>query len=547
MMTPRLSRRRLVPWSFAVAAVMGSCNLHNPGVSPPSAVLSFPSALALSREPMPRLLYVANSNFDLRYNAGSLQSYNLDALDRVLASNRCRSYGKLPAGDAGSRPFDDNTNYGMLGLLDAGPSDAGADDAGGLVLADDAGGLVLADAGSLDAGKGRVGAPIVLPGDYDLTSKYGNAQGFLCDGRDPAGYEGCCIDTGPELDAIRQSSFEIDSFAVGVAVSPSNDRVYVPVSSRNQLLYFDVVNDQLACGDETTRCRRGPGLKSADHVPYDNFPGSLSAMTVGTLSDLIPPAAANGLVLDATYVATTHDLGGFGLFVEERDSAGTSSAPILDGVLRNLGQRPRSVLADPVRHVLYVASAGESYISRIALRVNPTVPGELGLRATPYESSRIAVSGVSQAGDLRDMTFDPNNHDRLYVLIRGTQESVGFLDLDPTLKTNARLVDSVRIGAGPSKLALMVQDGRTFLLVTCYDSKSIYIIDAAERALVAVVRSLSGPFTMAYDTSRKLLHVADFRSSVLRVVDLKGLTDRSEPPPRIVATIGSPQFEGALQ
>src|SRR5690349_15352480 len=220
MMTPRLSPRKLVPWSFAVAAVIGSCNLHNPGLAPPPAVLSYPSALALSHEQMPRLLYVANSNFDLRYNAGSLQSYNLDALDRVLESNKCRSYGKLAAGDGGTRSFDDETHYGVLGLLDAGgknASDAGAEPA-------DAG-LILSDAGSLDGGRLHDGMPIVLSDDYDLTSKYGNVQGFLCDGRDPVGYEGCCLDTQPELDAIRQSAFEIDSFAVGVSVSPNNDRV----------------------------------------------------------------------------------------------------------------------------------------------------------------------------------------------------------------------------------------------------------------------------------------------------------------------------------
>lgn len=545
MMTPRLSRRRLVPWSFAVAAVIGSCNLHNPGVSPPSAVLSFPSALALSREATPRFLYVANSNFDLRYNAGSLQSYNLEALDRVLASNRCRSFGKLTSGDGGSRTFPDETRYGLLGLLDAGQGDAGASDASA-----DGGELSVVDAGSLDAG-GHEGSPLVVPDDYDLTSKYGNAHGFLCDGRDPVGYEGCCLDSEAELDAVRQSAFEIDSFAVGVGVSPQNDRVYVPVSSRNQLLYFDVVNDQLSCGSETSRCRRGPGIKSPDKDPDDNFPGSLSAMTVGTLRDLVAPTdlpVAQGLLdLGATYVATSHDLGGFGLFVEESNPPGAPSAPILEDVLRHIGQRPRSVLADPARNVIYVASAGDAFISRISVRVK-SIPGETGPRALLYETSRIVVNGVSQAGDLRDMTFDPNNHNRLYVLIRGTQESVGFLDLDPSLPaSNARLVDSIRIGAGPSKLAVIVQDGRTFVVVTCYDEKSIYIIDAKEHLLVSVVYSLSGPFTMAYDPSRKLLHVADFRSSVLRVVDLKGLTDHTEPPPRIVATIGSPQFQGALQ
>src|SRR5437868_5128290 len=57
--------------------VLGACNINNPGVDPPHGVLSYPVALVLSSDPKkpevaPKFLYVANSNFDIRFNAGSL-------------------------------------------------------------------------------------------------------------------------------------------------------------------------------------------------------------------------------------------------------------------------------------------------------------------------------------------------------------------------------------------------------------------------------------------------------------------------------------------
>ncbi|MDB4977231.1 MAG: hypothetical protein JWN48_5572 [Myxococcaceae bacterium] len=571
MMTPRLSRRKLVASSFAVAAIIiWSCNLHNPGVSPPPAALSFPSALALSKEPdaPPRLLYVANSNFDLRYNAGSLQSYRLSArvgadgvrrpgLDEVIDANRCRTFGNaslvrddagLPvrddAGvlvhiDAGQRVLADNTRYPTSTLLDAGVPDASLDDA----AASDGG-----VPGPAPLGDGLDASVVVLPGDYAVTSNYGNARGFLCDGRDPGEKEGagdCCFDTQAELDAIRQSAFEIDSFAVGVAVAPDNGRVYVPVSSNNRLVYFDVVDDELRCGTETTRCRRGPGRKSPDNVPDDEFPGQLSEIVIGQLKDLLPPSPTIDPFGEQVYMATTHENGAVGLFVVPSPDA----SPVLDATVRGLGQRPRSITADPRTQLLYVTSFNQSFISRVGLRVGTPKDAPVpSLSTLLYETSRITVSGVSQPNDLRDLAVDPVNPNRLYALIRGTQESVVFLDVDTTLSnTNARVIDEVRVGAGPSKMIRIQQDGKTFLVVTCYDSKAVYVIDTETHLLAAVVRSFSGPFSMVYDEPRKLLHVADFRSSIMRVVDLEGLTDKSAPPPRIIATIGSPQFEGALQ
>lgn len=67
--------------------LVSACNLDNVGDPPPDADIYFPTGLFLSgqsEDSAPRFLYLLNSNFDLRYNRGSVQAFDLDALDAKL-------------------------------------------------------------------------------------------------------------------------------------------------------------------------------------------------------------------------------------------------------------------------------------------------------------------------------------------------------------------------------------------------------------------------------------------------------------------------------
>ena len=81
-----LSPSRVCTLSRVLACLaLCACNLDNLGDPPPEAEIILPTGLALSPQPeansKPRYLYVINSNFDLRYNRGSLQAYDLDVLN----------------------------------------------------------------------------------------------------------------------------------------------------------------------------------------------------------------------------------------------------------------------------------------------------------------------------------------------------------------------------------------------------------------------------------------------------------------------------------
>lgn len=61
--------------------------LVNEGIDPPRGVLNFPvqlEALKLEGDAAPSVLYVANSNFDLLYNAATLQAYDLEVANRLI-------------------------------------------------------------------------------------------------------------------------------------------------------------------------------------------------------------------------------------------------------------------------------------------------------------------------------------------------------------------------------------------------------------------------------------------------------------------------------
>ncbi|RLB44913.1 MAG: hypothetical protein DRJ42_31080 [Deltaproteobacteria bacterium] len=74
------------------------CSLNNPGNDPPAAELNFPLATQMSPVPDPStppgFLYVANSDFDLRFNAGSVASYDLGVLAEEI--EQARVAGELP-------------------------------------------------------------------------------------------------------------------------------------------------------------------------------------------------------------------------------------------------------------------------------------------------------------------------------------------------------------------------------------------------------------------------------------------------------------------
>ncbi|HKU39963.1 MAG TPA: hypothetical protein VJR89_17505, partial [Polyangiales bacterium] len=106
------------------------------------------------------------------------------------------------------------------------------------------------------------------------------------------------------------------------------------------------------------------------------------------------------------------------------------------------------------------------------------------------------------------------------------------------------------VGRGPSRVITAKLEDRTFAIVSCFDSRQIFILDALTGDVLSIVHNFSGPFELALDEPRRRLYVADFRSSAVRVLDLSALLDgatETVPTARIIATLGHPQLLQELQ
>lgn len=523
-----------VSMSWARAALLlaplWGCNLDNPGVSPPRGKLAYPIAVELSTERNdagePRYLYVANSNFDVRYNAGSLQSYDLNALADELRERRCREITALGANGAGDPSGGDASEGGAAdaGELDAGAPDGGESDGGEL------------DGGLEDGSVGDAGESMGLPSvDLDAGDPFGSLanrgtpRGVLCDGRDPPGFNACCFDDNSQF---LHSELRIDSFATGLALRPDGRRLYVPMRGANDVLYVAVNDGELSCGKDNGRCLRAARERNPD-APDESFPTQPTAIAVGTLADL----GVTGSRAVDRFIATAHERGELSFFTESG-----KNAPILQDVSAgpNRTVRATSVTVDPTHRLLYVTSVGQTVIQRFGLRPR----GDGVERDVLVPSTNVFLSGLSSNEDLRDLVIDSEDPTMLYALVRGVLESVVFLRLDSTTLSEARVVGATRVPAGPSKMIQATLGGRRLLFVSCYSARVIFIIDVESRRPVQVVRGLAGPFETVVDEARELMYVADFGASVLRVVDLEGVADRTKTAPRIIATLGKLYFAG---
>lgn len=550
---------------LALGLLTSACNLDNPGVAATESAVAFPVALALSEEDPPATLFVANANFDLSYNAGSVQSYDLNKIASLIdkETNPCRPV-LAESPDAGDQ--DAGAPDGAVedaGGADAEPIDAGSPDADSDAEASDAD--LTGDAS--DAGEPDDAEPDAAP-DTSVTevmvpSRQAEAEDLgqvvrtnLCDNHRRA--DGtvsrsddesiCCFGGSETIRALQKSHLSVDSFASAIALSDDGAHLYVPIRSKTKLLYFDVQNDgELTCGGtgSTSSCDSGPKLGDRGDLTKsgvrdrDGFAAQPTSVVTGR---------GDALGYEHDFVATSHETGALSLFRIEPGSG----EPRLVDVLEGGSPRAVSLSFDVEQKLFYVASASRNTVERVGVRVRAGDGVPL-----LYGTSAVAINGLASAFDVRDAQVDSRKQPqpipvlRTYAIVRGSgqtqTQALLFLEQDSVDGRFARVVDEVRLGSGPTKMLQAEFGGRHLLFVSCYAEGSVVVVDADRRQIVAQIKEFSGPFDMKIDPKRGLLYVTDFRASVVRVADIRYLENPDLPEPRIVATLGKPYFAGSIQ
>jgi hypothetical protein len=174
-----------------------------------------------------------------------------------------------------------------------------------------------------------------------------------------------------------------------------------------------------------------------------------------------------------------------------------------------------------------------------------------------YAVTPIAIAGGS-LNQLRSISFlnEPiglgaTEGDSQALIIANVPSALVLANVTPGAGTSSsgRVQRLAEIGAGGAKLAIGAIAGRPLAAVSCLEGRSVYIVDLTSMETRAVVPNLSGPFGVAFDEARKRLYVTDFRSSVIRVVDLSQLASEQAAleSVRVVATRGRPRVVQELK
>lgn len=499
------------------------CNLNNEGDDPPRGLLYFPTALMLSAQTpkqAPRFLYLVNSNFDLRYNAGSVQAFDLDALGKVLALVNAKQLVTVKSGKPEHAALNDAIRQPLL-------HNHGLDPARDASLASQA----------IEAAAGGVIASCATGGSFDCQIPW---------------------------DALLVDEALVPSFATGIAASPDHSHLYITNRSVASLTFIDtreqVSTTQpdalLSCSSGDRHCdpehQRGDPLQNPQNLRY---PAEAIGLTTGNAADLLEPdqlASGGGSAAKGDFVLVAHRGGQVSLFLEQAESGGKVGPTLVD-VLSGLIVEPTGIAFDKRTQRAYLSvwdrlgTAG--YSQKLLDRVGVTLNLGATQQSFLYDADALTIDGISLQLDTRAIVFPDQLPGQALVVSREPAALV-WVDVPQTqlattdLRSGAVARRTVPVGAGPSRLTLGQIGDRPVVVVSCFDARKIYVIDVMDGEVLSIVHNLSGPFELAIDSARKLLYVADFRSSVVRVLDLSPVIDGASKPPTtasVIATIGAPR------
>jgi hypothetical protein len=247
------------------AFVLLGCFPPGEGVDPPSGRVYFPVGLAVDENQ--KFLYIVNSDFDLQYNAGTVQSWNLEALRR-LVPHYCTSDADCVCADDPdtdedeSAECDETKSVCDLFVFGEAPDDEHTID--NRIDGTSAPSHWCVRPGRREEGELMAGAPCgvlrdqsnrdqsLYPGRCNFFSQF-----FRYGGKEPI------LPTDSAGNVVGRRSVKIGAFATDVLrkklvlplgwtvdgdLSKQRERLFIPVRGDATLHWIDVTDGELECG-----------------------------------------------------------------------------------------------------------------------------------------------------------------------------------------------------------------------------------------------------------------------------------------------------------
>jgi hypothetical protein len=501
----------------AVAILAGGCFKPDDGREPPLNRIYFPTGMALS--PDGNRLYIANSDWDLQFNAGSIQVYDAGRL-RAMLPTACES-------------DTDCTSAGQR--CDSAPS---VDDNG----TERAPTFWCVDAATSDPCLGLGVAPIAdrisSPG---LCAPFDNAAPDLL------------------LGSVNIGAFATDLiYRENLGRGDGSGRLFVPVRSDATLHWMDVAGDAAGSGVAEIDCGQGASGKCNDQHRRGDAPDE------ATLSGEELPIEPFGVDAseDGRAILVTHQTQGrVSLFINDWDQA--LDGPRLSHILEGLPLRPVVVTAIPVpgaakidleqpnpqlgyRPGFWLAYRGSPFIQLLRYYDRIDSPEDVPF-LEPAFADRLSTTAQS---DVRGLAVDDSARVACETACAGEMTCLGdcagtALDVYLSNTVPASLLvghstsirraempndrlevsDVVPIDPGPSRTVVgHVRDETGALarrvFVTSFDARSVTIYDPDAGAIEARVLTGRGPAALAIDSANAIGYVAHFTDSYVGIIDL---------------------------
>jgi Cys-rich repeat protein len=529
----RLCKLNCVLGSLAWLSIASSPGCFRPddGREPPLDRIYFPTGIALS--PDGNRLYLANSDWDLQFNAGSIQVYDAGRL-RALLPRQCGADSDCASGER----------------CDATPSL----DPGGVERAPT---YWCIEANSTTPPCGELGFQAVA----DRSTSPGLCSPF--DNRDPE---------------LLLGSVSVGAFATDLIYRENpagGGRLFVPVRSDATLHWADVAGDLAGNGQLELDCGQGTSRECDAH--HRNGDGANEASPSGDELPIEPFGV--DATPDGTAIVVTHQTEGrVSLFVN--DWGAPLDGPRLSYILEGLPLRPVFVSAIPIPE-----------IARLDLESTPRTLGYrpgfwLGFRGTPfiqllrYYDAVDAPDGLpfletafadrlttTQQSDIRGMAVDASTRSACETNCgddRVCLASCAGIALDVFMSNSVpatlmvghststrragvpndrlQITDAIAVDSGPSRTIVGhitnergELERRVFL--TSFDSRSVTIFNPDAGTIEARVPTGRGPAALAIDSAHAVGYVAHFTDSYVGIIDL----DRRHPTfGTLIRSLGRP-------
>ncbi|MDP9033549.1 MAG: hypothetical protein M3O50_01975 [Myxococcota bacterium] len=542
----------------AVAAAMPSCYSAGAGTAPPPRSFYFPVGLAVSYDG--KWLYAVNSDFDLQWNGGTLQSYDLTTLrsdaSALIASNLAggnappalQLLGPAPGASCVSTP----TPGTPLGQSCAPPVDSRAYFHDSAVIGAFAIDLQLS-VSTLDgtpSGRRRLFVPV--RGDATLTWADLNDDGTIdcgarVDGRcNPSHHAGnnpneahnsrnvtlpgepfgmAQTEDGTAIAITHQTDTKASLFTSGVPAAGQPFATEVPPA-------MQFVLDGLPTG--------GNGIAAVPHDPDAVNTNCQSASGAIDSAPCVRPA----------FLETSHDAAQLVLLRYYSDDGSTLHRPFLAPetfypLTANAGGTDsRGIVIDPTPRLLCKRRVGGA--GAAALRACGRLPARVffASRTPPAlvvgEIGESSVSGAAQGGAAPASDGAPYDPDQLVI------------------------TKNIPLPNGPSRvyLAPIVDASGNYAIrvfIVCFESSQVVVYDPDAQAVENIINVGQGPFAMAFDpfqladilppeTPRdpsaarlayRFAYVASFTQSYVQMIDLNQNASPSTFE-SVVFTLGQP-------